>query len=155
MKSSHSHAQYLERRALDGELNRWGKWIERYWDSNPYSALNILASHLQGSGGTLPGSKILCLEMPTGIYAVHVRILRLHYKLQEAVWLRFAIRVAPDGTLWSEEERCLKLGISERTFRRRLEHARKKLLGLPSNYCKSGQEQVSSGYRNDFVPEIC
>lgn len=120
----------LERRALEGELNRWGKWIERHSDFEGYPGANILVAFLMGRGGGTAGHRILCLDMPTDVYSVHHRILMLTDALQEAVWLYYVTRMKSDGTLWSVRERCERVGLSEETLHQRLKRARNKLLGI-------------------------
>jgi len=121
----------LERRALEGELNRWGKWIEKHSDYEGYPGVNILQAFLEGRGGGTPGHRILCLDMPTDVYSVHNRILMLSEEQREAVWVYYVTRLKADGTLWSLEERCKRLGVTEVAFRMRVSRARRRLLGLP------------------------
>lgn len=134
----------LFRRALESELNRWGKWIERHSDYEGYPGVNILEAFLMGRGGGNAGHRILCLDMPTDVYSVHHRILMLSDTLQEAVWIYYVTRVKADGTLWSMEERCRKTGIEERTLRNRLSDARRQLLGITNRTSSSVTCQVVS-----------
>lgn len=135
----------LERRALEGELNRWGKWIERHSDYEGYPGINILQAFLMGRGGGTPGHRILCLDMPTDVYSVHHRVLMLSETLQEAVWIWYVTRVKPDGTLWTVEARCRRIGITEEVLRTRLSRARRKLLGIEEQpHCFDVTMQVKS-----------
>lgn len=121
----------LERRALEGELNRWGKWIETHSDYEGYPGVNILVAFTMGRGGGMPGHRILCLEMPIDVYSVHQRtVLVLNEEEREAVWIYYVTRVKPNGTLWSLGERCDRVGISEDVLRKRVSRARRKMLGL-------------------------
>ena len=119
------------RNAIDGELNRWGRWIERNADYTGHPGVNALVAQFYGMGGGTPGHRILCLDMPDHIYATHGRILRLTENEREAVYLFFAVKLKPDGTLWTVGERCRISGIKEESLRRRLARARYKILGLP------------------------
>lgn len=119
-----------ERRVLNAELNRWGHWIEMHSDYEGYPGVNILAAYIGGSGGGGAGHRILCLDMPTAIYATHARVLTLSEPEQEAVWIWHVTRVKPDGTLWSVAERCERLGITEEVLRKRLSRARQRILGV-------------------------
>lgn len=121
----------LERQAVDGELNRWGRWIERHADYEGFPAVNSLVAALQGAGGGQPGHRILCLDMPDNIYATHGRILRLSEREREAVYLFYAVKLKPDGTLWTVTEKCRIYGIQEDSMRRRVSRARHRILGLP------------------------
>jgi hypothetical protein len=69
--------------------------------------------------------------MPTGVYATHMRVLRLTEGEREAVCLYFAVQVKDDGTLWTVDEKCRIYGIKEESLRRRLSRARYKILGIP------------------------
>lgn len=119
------------RRAIDGELNRWGKWIEKHVDYTGHPSINAIVAQLYGAGGGTPGHRILCLEMPTGVYATHMRVLMLTENEREAVYLYFAVQVKDDGTLWTVNEKCRIYGIREESLRRRLSRARYKILGIP------------------------
>lgn len=119
------------RRAIDGELNRWGRWIERHADYTGHPSVNAIVAQLYGAGGGTPGHRILCLEMPTGVYATHMRVLMLTENEREAVYLYFAVQVKEDGTLWTAAEKCRIYGIKEDSLRRRLARARYKILGIP------------------------
>jgi hypothetical protein len=121
----------MMRQAIDGELNRWGRWIERHADYTGHPSVNFLVAALHGRGGGSPGHRILCLDMPDHIYATHGRVLRLPEGEQEAIYLLFAVQVKEDGTLWSVEEKCRIYGIQEASMRRRIARARYRILGLP------------------------
>lgn len=121
----------MTRQAIDGELNRWGRWLERHADYTGHPSVNALVAQLYGAGGSCPGHRILCLDMPDHIYATHGRVLRLPEAEQEAVHLFFAVRMKDDGTLWTVAERCAMVGIHEDSMRRRLARARYRILGVP------------------------
>jgi hypothetical protein len=123
----------LFRRALEGELNRWGRWIEIHSDHEGYPGVNILVAFLMGRGGGTGGHKILCLDMPTDVYAVHGRIIRLPEEQQESLWLYYVTRLKPDGTLWTMDERCRRARVSPEDLRSRLRAARDRLLGITSD----------------------
>jgi hypothetical protein len=120
----------LELRALDGELNSWGRWIERHADYTGFPSANMLETYIGGDGGGVPGHTILCLDMPVPVWATHHRVLRLHLDLQDAICACYVVRMKEDGTMWTLVEKCLKLGIAERTMRWRIAEAKRKILGL-------------------------
>jgi hypothetical protein len=125
----------LERRALEGELHRWGRWQEtKLGHDEGYPGVNILIAYLNGGGGGTPGHRILCLEMPTDVYSIHNRIiLKLNEEEREAVWLYYVPRVKRCGlvsTEWTLPAKCLLAGLSEEVVRKRTSRARSKLLGL-------------------------
>lgn len=121
----------ITRQAIDSELNAWGRWIERHADYTGHPSINFLVAQFYGAGGGTPGDRILCLDMPEGIYATHSRILMLNELEQEAVYLFFAVKLKDDGTVWTVAERCRIYGIKEESLRRRLARARYKILGVP------------------------
>lgn len=120
----------LFRRALEGELNRWGKWIEAHSDYEGFPGVNVLVAFLMGRGGGVSGHKILCLDMPADVYAVHGRVVRLPDEQQEALWLYYVTRLKPNGTLWTLDERCQRARVSQDQLRARLTAARERLLGI-------------------------
>lgn len=125
----------LERRALEGELHRWGKWSESKLEFDGYPGVNILVAFTNGGGGGTPGHRILCLEMPTDVYSVHQRIvLMLNEEEREAIWLYYVPRVKRRGlicTEWLLAEKCERAGLTEVIVRKRCSRARAKLLGIP------------------------
>lgn len=125
----HRHER-LYRKALDSELNRWGKWIELRMDYEGYPGINVLEAALMGAGGSVPGHRILCLDMPTDIYSVHHRILMLPETLQEAIWVWYVPRVNPDGTLREIGGKARLVGVSEEALRQRVHRAKNRILGI-------------------------
>lgn len=120
------------RRAIDSELNQWGAWHERHSDYEGYPCCDNIQAFLNGAGGGTPGSRTLCLDMPTHIYAVHGRVLLLPEAEREAIYVYFAFRLKPDGlTYWTVEEKCRIAGIKEDSMRRRLRRARYRIAGIP------------------------
>lgn len=119
-----------ELQGIDRELRTWGKWIEDHADFDGYASESKSCS-LQAWGGGEYGHRILCLDMPTHVYAVHGRVLRLREYEQEAVWIWYVIRVKPDGTLWPIEHKCRTAGITEAALRQRVSRARRRIAGLP------------------------
>jgi hypothetical protein len=121
----------ITRQAIDSELNSWGRWIERHADYTGHPSVNALVAQLYGAGGGTPGHRVLCLDMPDGIYATHARILMLSENEREAVYLFFAVKLKEDGTVWTIAEKSRIYGIKEDSLRRRLARARYKILGVP------------------------
>jgi hypothetical protein len=126
------HAERYELQGINYELNVWGRWIEKHMDYEGYPGISALEAWRIGPGGGSPGHRVLCLDMPTIVYAVHGRILQVLTEYErEAVWIWYVIRVKPDGTLWPIEHKCRKAGITEEALRKRVSRARRKLAGLP------------------------
>ncbi len=126
------HAERYELQGINYELNVWGRWIEKHMDFEGYPGVSTLEAWRSGSGGGTPGHKILCLDMPIAVYAVHGRMIQVLTEYErEAVWIWYVIRVKPDGTLWPIEHKCKKAGITEEALRKRVSRARRRLAGLP------------------------
>jgi len=121
------------RKAIDGELNAWGRWIEVRIDRDGYASASAFISAMEGRGGGMPGHKILCDDMPSHIYAVHGRWLLLPEHERDAVWVWYVVRVKPDGTIWPIEHKCRRAGITEEALRQRVCRARYRIAGLPVN----------------------
>jgi hypothetical protein len=122
-----------ERYELQGiarELNLWGKWIEDHIDYEGFPSVSA-GMQLINWGSGIYGDRILCLDMPTHVYAVHGRVLRLPEHEQEAVWIWYVIRVKPDGTVWPIDHKCRAVGITGSALRQRVSRARRRIAGLP------------------------
>lgn len=126
----HRYERY-ELQGISRELNTWGKWIEDHIDYEGFPPVSA-GMQLVSWGSGIYGDRILCLDMPTHVYAVHGRVLRLPEHEQEAVWIWYVIRVKPDGTVWPIEHKCRAVGISECALRQRVSRARRRIAGLPA-----------------------
>lgn len=127
-------------KAIHHELNSWGRWIERHSDYEGYPGLTNVEAFLNGRGGGQAGHKILCLDMPSEIYATHGRVIRLNETLQEAIWLFYVPRVKADGTLWETREKCERAGIFESALYQRLHRAKRLILGIYPTHLQECQE---------------
>lgn len=119
-----------EIQGISRELYAWGHWIEQRIDYEGFPTFSVGIS-LINWGSSQYGDRILCLDMPTAIYATHARVLRLPEHEQEAVWIWYVIRVKPDGTIWPIEHKCRTVGISEDALRQRVSRARRRIAGIP------------------------
>jgi len=120
-----------ERAQLERELNQWGRWIEGHYDYKGYPSIDIIERARIGSGGGSQGHKILCLDMPAGIYATHARVLRLPEAEQDAILIRYCVKIKDDGTFWTITDLCIRAGIKLQSFNQRLWRARQRIMGLP------------------------
>lgn len=119
-----------ELQGIDRELNQWGRWIEMRIDYEGFPSVSC-GMQLINWGTGVYGDRILCLDMPTHIYATHGRVLRLREHERDAVWIWYVIRVKPDGTLWPIAHKCDAAGITETALRQRVSRARRRIAGLP------------------------
>lgn len=117
--------------AVRAELNAWGGWIERRMDFEGYPSIWAVEAYMEGCGGGEGGHRILCLDMPNRIYAIHGRVLRLSELEREAVWIFYVFRMKPDGTVWDLKDKCAHVGLTEDCVRKRIQRAYPKILGLP------------------------
>lgn len=130
MKSPSRDDLEYERRVLVGELSDWGRWIESHHEFTGHPGVNILVAFLSGRGGGQLGHKILCLEMPTRIYATHQRVIRLPEHEQDAVQIRHVTVMNENGQIMTIAERCLLAGMSEEAYRKRLSRAYQRIMGI-------------------------
>lgn len=118
-----------ERRAINQLLNRWGNWMEKNSEFTGYPGTNILESYI-GSDPQPAGHRILCLEMPTDIYATHHCYLRLPEQEQRAVWLWYVPVMLPDGRVRTTYERAVTAGIDYDTLCKQVSRARLRIMGI-------------------------
>lgn len=135
LQPRHSALTRAEKKELNRLLNRWGDWIEKHGDFEGYPGVNILESFI-GSDLGLPGHRILCLEMPPGVYATHQRVLRLPEDEKKAVWLWYVPVMQENGTTRSVRERCRIAGLLYDTTYRRVQRALMLIAGIAFNDCR-------------------
>lgn len=124
----HSSLTRIEKRELNRLLNRWGNWMEQHGEYEGYSSVNILEA--ARGGRSVPGHRILCLEMPDDVYHTHQRVLRLPDHEQEAVWLFYVPLMKEGGCIRSVKERCEIAGINEEALRKRVYRAKLRIAGI-------------------------
>lgn len=122
----------LLRSALGSELRTWGGWIERnvLEHDDGWPSENFLLAFTHGRGGGVAGHRVLCRDMPEGIYEIHRRWLMLPESLQEAVWIRYVPMLRGDGTVWTLAEKCRLADIPLDTVEKRLARARSILIAM-------------------------
>lgn len=122
-----------EKSALEGELQRWGKWWEER-DGCAYSSASSIAAFLDGgAGGGRPGHRVLCDEMPNKVFWTHQRWLCLEESEKEITWNHYVAVMDPTtGRCPTPEQKAQLLGISYGNYRVRLCRARFQMLGLKS-----------------------
>jgi hypothetical protein len=125
----YSNLTRIERRQLNAELERWGDWWEKHGHFDGYPGINILESFI-GSDLGPPGHRILCLEMPIGVYATHHRVLRLPELEREAVWIWYVPRVKANGQTYTIVEKCAIIDMNEWTLRKRVQFAKLRIMGI-------------------------
>lgn len=118
-----------ERLQLNASLNRWGDWMEKHGDYEGFAGINILESYIGSDLGT-PGHRILCLEMPVGVYCTHQRVIKLPELEQQAVWIWYVPTMKANGTTYTVREKCLIVGIREDALRQRISRARLRIAGI-------------------------
>lgn len=119
------------RKAIESELNAWGRWIEKRLDYHGFSKSSSLAAFTEGRGTGIGGHRILCLDMPVHIYATHGRVLRLTEEERYAINVWFIFRMKEDGTLWGLAEKAAVVGMDPVELRRLVNISVRKISGLP------------------------
>ena len=117
-------------RAVHGELDRWGRWIDAHSHYQGYPRDNILVTYI-GSDIVPVGHRVLMQDMPAGIWKTHHRVLKLSEPLRDVVCAWYMARVKEDGTLWKMGEKAEIMGISVDTFRQRLRRGKLGLAAQP------------------------
>lgn len=119
-------------RGLEGELHRWGRAMFRHSEHDGTPGANLLETFIGGSGGGIPGHRVLCLDMPTELYVVNMRILTTLTEIeQDVILVWYAVPPKEDGNLWSDQEKADKLEMSVEDLRRHRRTAKRRILGLP------------------------
>ena len=139
-------------RGLNGELNRWGRWVESRLDwagyprSSAYAESLVELAALQKKRLTANGKqtrvissghRVLMLDMPTEIYAVDRRVTRLPEELQRIVWAQYVFILKNDGTVWSFQEKAERLNVPRGIFKQMLYEAKLLIAGLTPNESKA------------------
>jgi hypothetical protein len=120
-----------ERSRLEYELEAWGKWWEERAEFTGHASASAITAFLEGFGGGAWGDRILCQEMPNGVYWTHQRWLRLPDDQREVVWNHYVAAVDPNtGRCPTPEQKAALLGISWGNYRVRLCRARFAIMGL-------------------------
>lgn len=123
---------YYERRGLEAELHRWGRWIVKREEFNAFPGCTNTEAFIMGAGGSIAGHRVLCLDMPTDVYATHMRIWTvLTGEERDVIYVRYAFKVNEDGSIVDRREMCEQAGLRPEAFRKRLQRAKTKILGLP------------------------
>ena len=113
---------------VDSRLERWGEWCERLIDGlHEPTAVNAIARLNEGGAGQ-PGHRILCLEMPRGVWFTNYHVLHLPAGQCEAVTVWYVFNVKPSGGCYSGHDKADLLGIGYDALRNRLHAARERLL---------------------------
>jgi len=120
----------VERSWLDSALNDWGNWIEQNSDYEGYPRADAIASWLEGGGGSRRGHRVLCLDMPHRIYSMHARWLLLPEHEQIVVWTEYVPRLKETNEVWTSVEKASRIGVGPNVYRKRLQRARLRILGL-------------------------
>jgi hypothetical protein len=114
-----------ERSVHEAELDRWGEWWESRKDFTGHAAASSIAAFTDGAGRARAQSRILCKDMPKGVYWTNQAWLTLELAPAEVIWNHYIPRLNPEtGRCLTEGEKADFLGISIPTYRVRLHRAR-------------------------------
>lgn len=131
----------VERSMLNASLERWGDWWEKNGEFDGYPSVNILESYI-GSDLGLPGHRILCLEMPVGVYCTHQRVLKLSELEQDAICIWYIPRVKENGQLYTVDEKCKLLSIDKWALRKRVQRAKLRIAGIDPLRMSNGNSSL-------------
>jgi hypothetical protein len=113
-----------DRSWIEAAFKAWGDWIWENRDFEGYPTAEHVTAFLNGAGGGARGHRVLCRDCPPWILFTHVIWLKLPEHEAVAVWAEYVPGVGDDGRLWTREQKCERLGIGDRAFRKRLQCAR-------------------------------
>lgn len=119
-----------ERDAIRNELSRWGAFEDRRNAFNGYPSSDNVTRAREGRGGGMQGHRVLCLDWPDGMYAIHSRVLALPQHLEDLVRAVHCNIVLPDGGLLDWGLRVQRIGLTERTARRLYSEALLRVAGI-------------------------
>jgi hypothetical protein len=105
-------------------LSQWGAWIWENRDFEGYPSSDPITSFINGAGGSRPGHRIICRDMPKAVTLTHVLWLMLPEHEGVAVYAEYVPGVSETGLMWTRAQKCQVLKLSEEAFRKRLQRAR-------------------------------
>lgn len=123
-------------RAVHGELNRWGRWVEARLDYEGYPRASATENFKMGDRTCEPGHRVLMLDMPVDVYATDSRVSRLPEELKRIVWTYYVFTLKPVGnafTTWTFQEKAERLKVPRGTFKQMLYRAKAMIAGLDPN----------------------
>jgi hypothetical protein len=112
-----------DRSWIEAMLKTWGDWIWENRDYEGYPTLDAIAAFIGGAGGVLTGHRIICRDPPPWVTLTHVLVMMLPEHEGIAVFTQYVPGVGDDGRMLSRAERCLRIGITEDAFRKRIQRA--------------------------------
>lgn len=120
-----------ERQALRRELSRWGAWQDKQMAHEGYPSADNIQRSIMGAGGGFGGHRVLILDMPDDVWKVNARVMRLPERLQAIIRAVHCNVMTDLGLLSTFENRCQRMGLSERTGRRLYTQALLAIAGIP------------------------
>lgn len=122
-----------DRAGLEGELERWGDWHDKYAMHTGFPAADALTAYLEGAGGGKKGDTVLCPEMPQEVYWTQQRVLSLKQRQRDAIFVKYVCTVNEGGQLISDEQRAAYLKLTREAFGMLLTRAKQRMLGIGSD----------------------
>lgn len=109
---------------INAALEGWGNWIWDHRDFEGYPSADPISNFIYGAGGGQAGHRVLCRDMPVNVRMMHVVWLMLPEHEGMVVWAEYVPGVSDSGRLWTREEKCRAVKVSDDVFRQRLHRAR-------------------------------
>ena len=113
----------MERSAVEGDFKYWGYYKGRQCAADGYPAGATIKEIMAGSVPR-PGHRILVKDMTPRAWDINGRIMQLPSEQIEALIGRYCLPVKANGTRYEADEIATAIGVSVRTYHRRLTDAR-------------------------------
>jgi hypothetical protein len=112
-----------DRNWINAMLCTWGAWIWENRDFEGYPSSDNISAFVSGAGGSMAGHRIICRDPPQWVQVTHVLVMMLPEHEGVAVFAQYVPGVNDDGTTMSRAEICMRIGVSEYAFRKRIQRA--------------------------------
>jgi len=124
----------FEDSAVIGDLKYWGFHKGKQCAADGYPPGKSVKEMLAGRGGQ-SGHRVLVKDMPPRAWEINFRVMRLPSELVAVLIGRFCLPVRADGLPFSEQEVSVALGLSVRTYYRRLQVAKARYKSIIFGSC--------------------
>lgn len=104
-------------------LSTWGSWIWENRDFEGYPTSDNVQAFISGAGGSMKGHRIVCRDPPPWVTMTHVLVMMLPEHEGVAVFAHYVPGVNDDGTTMTRSEICMRIGVKEDAFRKRIQRA--------------------------------
>jgi hypothetical protein len=103
----------------------WGEWQIRHGELSGYPPRSSISRIFEAGRSGPPKDRILCADMPGRVWRIHRAWLSLREIYQQALWCKYAMPPRLDGTMMTDREVAMALGLPRDTYRSRVVHGRR------------------------------